>query len=60
MNKKLCAKDILKKGAKLKAVKLDENDPSVSSLVNKTLEEQKNVLDLLKIPYKIFEDRITI
>jgi len=58
--KKLHAKDILKKGAKIKAVKLDENDPSVSSLVDKTIEEQMRVLDLLKIPYKIFEDRITI
>ena len=58
--KKLHTKDILKKGAKLKAVKLDENSESVRSLVDKTIEEQKKVLDLLKIPYKIFENRITI
>jgi uncharacterized Zn ribbon protein len=58
--KKLHTKDILKKGAKIKAVKLDENDLTVSSLVDKTIEEQKRILDLLKIPYKIFEDRITI
>jgi hypothetical protein len=58
--KKLHTKDILKKGAKLRAVKLDENNLSVSSLVDKTIEEQKKILDLLKIPYKIFEDRITI
>ena len=58
--KKLHTKDILKKGAKIKAVKLDENDLTVSSLVDKTIEEQKRILDLLKIPYKIFENRITI
>ena len=58
--KKLHTKDILKKGAKIKAVKLDENDPKTSSLVDKTVEEQKRVLDLLKIPYKMLEDRIII
>ena len=40
---------ILKKGVKLKAKKLDENDPKVKTLLDETLEEQKRILDLLKL-----------
>ena len=51
---------ILKKGVKLKAKKLDENDPKVKTLLDETLEEQKRILDLLKVPYEILNNRITI
>ena len=48
---------ILKKGAKLKARKLTEAD---IPLIDKTIEEQKKILDLLNIPYEVFNNRITI
>jgi len=57
MTKKPHIKSILKKGAKLKARKLTEED---RGLIDKTLEEQKRILELLNIPYEVYNQRITI
>jgi len=55
--KKPHIKSILKKGVTLKARKLTEED---ISLINKTIEEQKKVLELLNVPYEVYNNRITI
>jgi hypothetical protein len=40
--------DILKDGAELKAVKLDENDPAVMGAIESTKREQEKILQLKK------------
>lgn len=51
---------ILKKGANLKAIKLDQNDPKVKELIEKTCKEQDKLVASKKFDYKILETYITI
>lgn len=51
---------ILKKGANLKAIKLDQNDQKVKELIEKTCKEQEKIISSKKFDYKILETYITI
>lgn len=50
-------KPIIKKRTASKGNELTEAD---KGLVDKTIEEQKRILDLLNVPYKILNNKITI
>lgn len=51
---------ILKKGATLKAIKLDPNDPKIKELIEYTCKEQEKLIASQKIDYKMLNNYITI
>lgn len=51
-------RQILKKGAKLKARKLDPNDPEFKRLIEETCKEQERVLALKKIDWRKLKNQI--
>ena len=54
----LTINQILKKGAKLRAVKLDPNDPKIKKLIEQTRKAQAHVLALTKIDYHALQNQI--
>lgn len=51
---------ILKKGATLKAIKLDPNDPKIKELIEYTRKEQEKLIASKKFDYKMLNTYITI
>lgn len=51
-------RQILKKGAKLKARKLDPNDKEVKGLIEETCKQQERVLALKKIDWRELKNQI--
>ncbi len=51
---------ILKKGATLKAIKLNPNDPKIKELIEYTCKEQEKLIASQKFDYKTLNTHITI